>query len=102
MDVAVELKMIHTIPIYNGMTPEQSWATIVLADGEGVDPDLAKGKLEGWANIGIWENSQGESFAAPLSMDHDEAMGLIDGPDGSQMHVYFDRAEPDAGDDIGV
>lgn len=66
--MAFDLKTVHTIPVYKGMTPLESWFRIVEADGEPIrGPKGGKRpKLDGWANIGVFENSVGEIVTTEL------------------------------------
>jgi hypothetical protein len=78
--MAAELTTIHTIPVYKGLSPMESWAKIVLADGEPITGPRGgkRPAIDGWANIGEWENSEGDRLLAPMAEDeYGEPIGVI-------------------------
>lgn len=71
--MSAELTRISTIPVYKGLTPMQSYAKIVEADGIPITgPRGGKNPpLDGWANIGTWQNEQGDILTAPICATDD-------------------------------
>lgn len=61
-----QLRAVHTIPVYEGMSPLESYFHIVNADGEAVATTLSD-NVAYWANIGVFQNTQGEVVTMVLS-----------------------------------
>jgi hypothetical protein len=85
--MGLQLKRIHTIPVYEGDSPMESYFQIVEADlleeDEGINREVAA-----WANIGVFENTQGDVVTAPLVFD--EPFEGIDDT-GIRPEVDFDN-----------
>lgn len=71
--MSVELKRISTIPVYRGLTPLESWDKIVEADGKPITgPFDGHQPIDGWANIGMFVNSQGDVAIRVLPLEEKE------------------------------
>jgi hypothetical protein len=60
-------RVIRTIPVYEGTTPEESWALIVRMDGEPINLPVI-----GWANVENISNSNGETATVVLDLEQPE------------------------------
>lgn len=63
------LLRINTIPVYEGMSAEESYWAIIQADGKSVHPEFYEGMEVQWANIGTWKDSEGNYFTALIDED---------------------------------